>query len=281
MNSKIILSTLIVFLFSVSIVSAITVTDVSHDRFFPGETTSVDLELKNNLDEDVEDVSFNLLFDGVPFISIGGSEKSYDEFDDGKTRIFGINIKSAQNIQPGDYSIPYILIYTDKDGKDFEKKGSIGIVVSAKTELDFDVELEKNVVGEQGTLTFKIVNEGFGDVKFVSVRIVPEGFMVIGSESDYIGNIDSDDFETASFDVVFEDENASVLVLVTYKDFDNIDRVENIQRDLTVYSKEDGIRLGIIERNNTFIYVILVLTVIVLWFVYRALKKRMRKNGRK
>ena len=52
----------------------------------------------------------------------------------------------------------------------------------------------------------KIINSGFGDIKFVNVQIFPDGFILLGSANDYIGNVDSDDFESATFDVIFNDE---------------------------------------------------------------------------
>jgi len=281
MEIRTVFTVLVLFLFSVNLASAITVSDVSQDLFFPGDRVGITIDLKNNLDEDLTDASFNLVFDNQPFIPIGGSEKSWDEFDDGDRKSFTITIKSAQDIKPGDYNVPYTLSYTDEDDEFVEKTGSIGIVVGAKTELDFDIELENNVIGKQGQISFKIINGGFGDVKFVSVKIIPEGFTIIGTDRDYIGTVDSDDFEVANFDVLFDDKDARVIVVVNYKDFDNNDKVENIQRDLTIYSVDEAVDLGIIERNNTFIYVVFVVIIIIAWLVYRNVKKRQKKKKRR
>jgi hypothetical protein len=281
MNSKIILSTILVLLFSISFASAVVVSDVSQGRLFPGDQTALSIELKNTLDDDVEDVSFNLDFGNVQFISIGGSEKSFDEIRDGRTKSFTINVKAFQDIKPGDYNIPYTISFIDKDDNRVEKIGSIGIIVGAKTELDFDVELEKNVIGESGKLELKIVNRGFGEVKFVNVEISGQGFTILGTNTDYIGNVESDDFETASFNVIFDELESQVVATVTYKDFDNNQQVESYTQRLQIYSKKEGIELGIIERNNTFIYVILVLTVILLWILYRVWRKKRKKINRK
>tara|TARA_Y100000310_G_scaffold164484_1_gene164262 strand:- start:3324 stop:3905 length:582 start_codon:yes stop_codon:yes gene_type:complete len=183
-------------------------------------------------------------------------------------------VKASQDIEPGDYNVPYSLSYVDSEENFVQKSGSIGIVVGAETELDFNFELERNVVGEQGQVSLRIINEGFGDIKFVSVRIVPEGFTIIGTESEYIGTIDSDDFETATFDVLFDSDKARILAVINYKDFGNVEQIENVNRDLKVYSVEEGIELGIIERNNSFMYVILIVVIVGLWLVYRSVKKR-------
>ena len=269
---------LALFLISLNFASAITITDVSQEELFPGETAIVNIDLKNNLNENVEDVSFNLLFDNLPFIPIGGSEKSYDSFDEGKSKSFSLTIKSSQDAKPGDYSIPFTLSYVDSNGDVLKKSGSIGVIVGAKTELAFDVESKNNVVGENGQVSLKLINSGFGDVKFVTVKIIPEGFIIIGSDSDYIGTVDSNDFESATFDVIFNSENARVNAIVTYKDFYNVEHTENVNRAVKVYSKNEGIELGIIQKNNTMIYIISVVVVIVLWLVYRTIKQKLKKK---
>ena len=278
MKAQTFFAILVLFIFSLSFASAITVSDVSQESLFPGNSVSLDVDLKNNLDEDVTDVSFNLIFDEIPFISIGSSEKSYDQFDDGDKKSVTITIKASQDIKPGDYSIPYTLSYVDSENNLVKKVGSIGVVVRAKTELDFDVELDTNVIGEQGKVSLKIINQGFGDIKFVNVRLIPEGFTIIGSDSNYIGTINSDDFETATFDVVFNKENPKALAIITYKDFDNVQQVENVQKDLKVYTREEGIELGIIQKNNTFVYVISIVILVVIWLTYKFIRKRLKKK---
>jgi len=278
MRKKIIFIVIALFLISLNFVSAITITDVSQEELFPGETSIINIDLKNNLNEDVEDVSFNLIFDNLPFIPIGGSEKSYDTFDEGKSKSFSLTIKSSQDVKPGDYSIPFSLSYVDSNGDVLKKSGSIGITVGAKTELTFDVELKNNVVGEKGQVNLKLINGGFGDIKFVNVKLIPEGFTIIGSDNDYIGTVDSDDFESATFDVIFKSEIARINAIVTYKDFYNIEQFENINREVKVYSKNEGIELGIIEKNNTLIYIISVVGLIVLWIIYRIIKRKLKKK---
>ena len=272
-------TTFLVLLFSFSFASAVVISDVSQNELFPGDQTTLKVEIKNTLDDDVEDVSLNLILDNVPFISIGGSEESEDEIRDGRTETFSFVIKASQDIEPGDYSIPYELNYFDtKEDETISKSGSIGVVVSAKTELDYSAEIKNNVVGEQGQVTLKIINSGFGDIKFVNVKIFPEGFTLLGSANDYVGTINSDDFESATYDVLFNDETANLIATVTYKDFDNNEESITVNLPLTVYSREKAIELGIIEKNNSNLYVGIIVIIIILWFIYRRIKKRKRNS---
>ena len=244
------------FFLTMSFASAVVVSDVSQDELFPGEQTKLNIDIKNILDEDVEDVSLNLKLGDVPFIPIGGSEDSVDEIRDGNTKGFHYVIKASQDIVPGDYNIEYEITYLDT-GKDktITKEGSIGIIVSAKTELGYTAEIENNVIGEQGKVTLKIINSGFGNIKFVNVELLPKSFTLLGSANDYIGTIDSDDFESATYDVIFKDKDARLIAIITYKDFDNNEESITVDLDLTVYSRDEAIELGIIEKNNTlFVY---------------------------
>src|SRR3989344_7936937 len=211
-----------------SVASAITVSSLTQGKLYPGEQATISLSIKNTLNQDVEDVSMNLLLEETKFISVGGSEESIDEIREDKDKSFDFTIKSSQDIAPGDYNVPYVISYTDPNDntKKVEKKGSIGITVSARTELDYIASAENPVIGQQGKVSLKIVNRGFGDVKFVSVKIKPQGFTLLSSEDVYIGNVDSDDFETATYDVLFKDQTARLKASVEYRDFDNKKLVE-------------------------------------------------------
>ena len=244
----------------------------------PGDQTNVQITLKNNLNDDVQDVSFNLVFTGTQFISIGSSEGSTDEIRSDKSKTFFFNIKSAQDIKPGNYNIPYTIVYTDIDDKVIQRQGSIGIVVSGKTELDFSVETEKPVIGESGKLTLKIINSGFGDLKFVNVKLQPQGFILLGSDSDYIGTINSDDFETATFDIVVKSQNPVVTAALEYENIDNKKFTQELEIPLKAYSVERAIELGIKQKNNAPVYIGIVIAIIIIFIIVRAIKKRIRKR---
>lgn len=284
-KSKIITIEILSVFFSIIVITsnipfsqAVIVSDASQTRLFPGSQANLQVILKNNLNEDVTDVSFNLAFANTQFIPIGGSETGTDEIREGKSKTLNFVIKASQNMEPGNYNIPYTIKYTDANDKEIQRQGSIGVVVDGKTELDFSVETEKPVIGERGKITLKIINTGFGDIKFVNLKIQPQGFVLISSESEYIGSIDSDDFETSTFEVIFKNESAKLTATINYKDFNNNPKTEIINLPVTVYSKEKAIELGIIERDNTWIYVLIFVILIFGWFIYRSIRKKRKRN---
>src|SRR3989344_6437814 len=98
------LTLLVLAMFSFNLVSATVISDVSQNELLPGGETSLKVEVKNTLDDTIEDVSLTLILSNTPFISIGSSEESSSEIDDGDEESFGYTIKASQDIKPGNYN---------------------------------------------------------------------------------------------------------------------------------------------------------------------------------
>lgn len=265
---------------SLNLISAISV-NADYISLYPGEEGRIGIELKNNNNFDTEFVSLALNLEKIPFITVGSSEKSIDELDEDDKEKIVFNIKPSTSISPGDYEIPYVLKYTNSDTNVvFTKTGSFGIKINAKTELDFSVVTNNNILNQKGKITLKIINKGLGEVKFVSVQIFPQGYELLSSDTIYVGNIASDDSDSVSFDVFFKTLSPSMYAKVNYKDLDNKDQLKTINIPINVYTQEKAIELGLIKKSNNLLYLGIVLFLLVLWFVYRKIKKRNKKNGR-
>ena len=153
----------------------------------------IDIEVENIFSDDVTDVSISLSLANLPFIPLGASEDSVDEIKEDDSEDFIFTIKASNDAVPGDYEIPYTLQY-DFENKTKTREGSLGVRVEASPELTFSANLDNPVVEQKGKITLKIVNQGFSDARFLSVRIIPSGFTLLSDAEVYIGNVDSDDF---------------------------------------------------------------------------------------
>ncbi len=265
---------------SLNFLSAISV-NAEYISLYPGEEGRISMELKNNNNFDAEFVSLSLNLEKIPFITVGSSEKSIDELDEEDKEKIVFNIKPSTSITPGDYEIPYVLKYTNSDTNViFTKTGSFGIKINAKTELDFSVVPNNNILNQKGKITLKIINKGLGEVKFVSVQIFPQGYELFSSDTVYVGNIASDDSDSVSFDVFFKTLSPLIYAKINYKDLDNKDQIKTINIPVNVYTQEKAIELGLIKKSNNVFYLGIVLFLLVLWFIYRKIKKRNKKNGR-
>ena len=266
----------------------LTLNSVNQDTIYPGESASVRINLENNFDYDVQEVSFSLepvstsLLVASPISIEGVSQKNYDEIREDKSKTVEFIIKVSSSIEPGNYNIPYKLSYEDDNNSLITSTGVISISVSSKINIAYSISQETPIINSQDKITLKIINKGFGEIKFVNVELLDsQGYTLLSDNNVYIGSISSDDFQTASFNVIYTKEGASFNAIVTYKDFENNDKVENINFNLEVYSKKEAISLGIIKANNTPAIVTVIIIIIIVWLVWRAIKKRRKAKLKK
>jgi hypothetical protein len=260
---------------AINAASAVVINSVQADTFAPSQEGQVTLEVENILNDVAEDVSITLSFQNTPFIPIGTSEQSVDEIDEDDDETFTFRIKAAPDVKPGDYEIPYTLTYTF-DGSTKTKTGTVGIKVRANPVLTYTAESTNPIIGQKGKVTLKIVNQGFYSARFVSVKLLPKGFTSLSDDEAYIGEIASDDFQTTSFDVVFNSINADLVAAVEYTDFDNEKVTENVNLPIIVYTPQKATALGILPKSNLTFYISLIVIIIILIIVWRIIKKRRR-----
>jgi len=279
---------LALYLISMLAFTSALVVDADYKIAYPGEEVSIGIDVDNNFGYDIEDISIQLILDDVPFTSVGSSEKSLDDLDDGDDDSKTFTLKASTSTVPGDYDIPYIIRYTNAEETNAtseNKTGSFGIRISAKTELDFSVEssgdtTDTALVGGKGKISLKVINQGLGEIKFVSVQIFPSGFELTSGDKIYIGTIDSDDSDFATFDVIFKNTNPTLSAKVNYKDFDNKDQSKTVSLPIKVYTREKALELGLIQNPNYLPYGIGA-GVLILWYIIRKARKARKKNKQK
>ena len=265
---------------TLSFASAVVV-DADYITIYSGESGKISVEIENNENFDIEKISLALELSNLPFTSVGSSEKDVDDIDEDDDDRVSFTLRASTDIVPGDYNIPYVLTYTnaENNSEDFEKTGSFGLRVSAKTDLDFALEIRENaIVGEEGRISLEVINRGLGEIKSLSVQIFPSGFELLSKDKVFVGTVSADDTDLASFDVIYKSQNPSLSVRITYKDFDNKEQTETLNLPFNVYTKERAIELGLIKKSNVKTYTITFLVLFVVWFFYRRRKKNKRKD---
>mgnify|MGYP001572199423 FL=1 len=165
--------------------------------------------------------------------------------------------------------------YTLND-KQSSRTGTIGIKVESSPDLSFSLSTDNPIIGQQGKITLKVVNSGLSEAKFVSLKILPQGFTLLSQAEDYIGTINSDDFSSTTFNVIFNKENERLNAIVKYKDFNNNDLIKNIDLPITAYTQEKAIQLGLMKKSNLSLYISLIIALILIIIIWRMIKKRRR-----
>lgn len=264
----------------------------------PGETSIIRLGLENNAEEDIEDVSVSLIFreaikdsfsnvvtvNEVPFAPYdSASEFNIDEIKDGKTKYAEFKIKALNDAKSGIYKIPLQITY-EEGGVIKTKSSLISITVNSKPIIGVSIEDGLLLKGNENKAVVKIVNKGLSDVKFLEVEIKKGAYYTILSQANvYIGDIDSNDFDSADFNLFFKENSPSTInlpVSVTYKDSLNKGYTEDFTLPLRVYTKEQAIQLGLLKKSNTTTYIIVVVVLIIIYIIYRKIKKwrKMKKK---
>ena len=277
-QTKTIFSAFILIILTLNLASAITIKSFETDNFEPGSQQDITINVKNTLDLDTEDVSLTLDLSEVPFTIID-SDSDDIEISSDDTEDFEFTIKAWSEAKAGDYQIPYTLSYKENESSGVETKtGTFSLTIEANPELVYSVVAEGAIVGSKGKLTLKIVNKGLGDAKFVSVKIIPEGYVLLSETENYIGTVSSDDSETASFDVIFKDKSPTLTAQVEYKDFNNEENIKTVTLPVTVYSTEEALALGIKQKDNTPVYIGAGMVLFVAWMIVRKIRKKKRIN---
>jgi hypothetical protein len=282
---------LVLVISSLSLTSALIINSVEQDPLYPGQETSIKIDVENNLDYDLnDDVTINLIFNSIDpitgqidltkpsiFSSVGSSQDTVDGIDEDDSETFSFRVKASNSIQPGDYSLPYQLSYTSKNNSVVTETGTITITINSKTLLDYSIKQDTKILNQKDRLTLRIINKGFGDVKFLTVEVQPQNFVLLSEEKIYIGSISSDDSDSANFEILLNKANPTFTALVTYKDFENNDISETINFDLTAYTNEEALKLGLIKKSYTTLIVAVIAILIVLGLIIRTIRKRRNK----
>ncbi|MEK6908460.1 MAG: hypothetical protein AABX23_00205 [Nanoarchaeota archaeon] len=265
------------FFLLISIVSAISVNSINVETVSPGGEGIIRVEVENDGNNDIELLSFNLKFEDSGIIPLGSSEAFFNRLEEDEEESFAFRFKVANTLPAGTYTITYVMSY-EEEGDEREQTGSIGVIVSAQPEIEIIVDTEEVIIGQQTTINIRVINKGLADARFVSLSLDSEDITFLNENSEYIGTIDSDDFEVSSFDIIYNNRRPNLEVKLEYKDFDN--KQQQIERDISLkaYTREEALDLGLISRNNTMIYILIILAVLVIWYILRRVRKNRKKQ---
>jgi hypothetical protein len=269
----------------------------------PGKEGTVRIAVKNLADSSLRQVSVKLdltlatlasasgstsaglssLLDVLPFANVGsGTEKRVGVIYPGEQTFFEYDLVVYPDAASRVYKIPVIITFFDEQGEAYTKSDIVGIIVGSKPELEVVLDsYDITQPGTSGRVSFKFINKGVSDIKFVTARIgSDDDHKVLSADMDYVGNIDSDDFQTSDFRIYVEPtagEKVTLPVEVTYKDSNNNDYTKKADLIMNLYTKQQAQQLGI-QKQSTWPYVIMVIVIIVAGiFVYRAYRRR---NGK-
>lgn len=273
------------------------------ERITPGSTGRLTIALENLADSLMEDVNLKLdltlssipqpstgteataLYEVLPFApTTSSSERRIPVMKPGETVMVSYDLTVYPDATSRVYKVPVILTYTDELDTEYTKEDIIGVTVGAEPDLYVVVDDSDLLAGKKtGTVSFKFVNKGVTDIKFLDVVLEEtEEYDIISASEEYIGNIDSDDFESVDFSIYLNNngdaEEISELELplkIVYKDANNKDYSKEINLVHRIYTAEEKGQ----ATSNSVMYIIIALVIIVLGYIlYRRWAKKRKKK---
>lgn len=213
----------------------------------PGERATITLEVTNLADSRLRDLAVKLETERtigsatseLPFTPIGSSlEKRIDEMRASQTRSFSFPIIIDPEAASGVYSIPLEVSFSDERDNDYTYTDEVGLVISAQPMLDVYIDSAEIYTDERtGDVTLKFVNRGLSEIKLLNIELVASDAytMLSGSPNIYIGNIDSDDFDTQTITITADGDTLEIPVRLHYLDALNneFDEQKTLRLELT------------------------------------------------
>ncbi len=254
------------------------------DPVEPGEKTELTIAVANpSTSSNLRDVNVALqladlqggAMQELPFSPIDSTNrKSINRIQPQQTTEFRFNLITNPDAEAKIYKVPTTFSYFDDTGNRYEETSIITIKVNSEPDLYGIIEsttLNKNK--KSGEINFDIINQGTADIKLLTAKLKNgENYEVTSSsQKEYLGNIETDDFKSARYNVKINEnvEQVTYELKLTYRDALN----NQFEETLLIEQK-----LRDAESNGNGTGTIIVILVIIGIIAYIWNKKRQRRK---
>jgi len=270
----------------------------------PGSTGKLKIKLTNLADSTMKDIDVkldltlssiprsatgaesSLLFDALPFTPISSSgEKRLALLKAGKSTEVSFDLMVYPGAASKIYKLPIIMTYKNSQGDQYTRNDLVGVIVGDKPDIYAVIDKSDIIAGKKsGTISFKFVNRGVTDIKFLDVLLKStDEYDVVSSTEEYVGNVNSDDYENVDFSLylknnVNKNKNGEIRLPlhITFKDANNIDYSKDITLVHKIFTAEEK---GAASSNSVMIIVIVLVVMLVVWLGYRRWERRRKPKA--
>ncbi|MFP4530872.1 MAG: COG1361 S-layer family protein [Halodesulfurarchaeum sp.] len=238
-------------------------TNVPEPKVQPGQTTQVAVEFTNDaedIDDDVEtatDVEATMKQGDTPFAIQSGTHR-LGSMPDGEAVTDQFSIRVPENVEPGTYQIPITLDYVYDD--DEEESTTVYAEVEVEDRAMFSiVDTSENLtVGEDGSVTMTLENNGTEAVTDATVSLQSETENVaFGSSSStvaYVGDWEAGEEREVTVDASSpasaDPGTHSVSATVAYEDSEGFEKQwPPLEAGLSVDPETDQFSLADVEHS--------------------------------
>ncbi|MBU1203515.1 MAG: hypothetical protein KKG60_00415 [Nanoarchaeota archaeon] len=238
------------------------------ERIEQGVASKIGIKIKNTADSVMKDVKVKIELGSIAITTLNSvNEKKIRILEKGETSEVFFDVITDADADSGVYNIPLNLTYHDEEGNLINKNYEFGLLVGGEPEYLLNAEDSDGLVkGKSGKVVISLSNTGVGDIKFAIITLLGgKDYDVVSKDKVYLGNLESDDYETAEFTIYPKKSgNIGLDVLIEYKDAFNkeINKVEKV--GVMVYTKGQATKYGLMKKSGGVLTLVFYLVIILL-----------------
>ncbi len=240
-------------------------TTTSPEKVSPGEEVEVILTIANNGNSVIEDTTITLNLEDTAGISPlkTSNEAVISEIKAGDSKNATFNLIITPDAEIKVYEIPVKMTYSDLRNNAYEKTTYIAIVVDAEPEYVLNIEeTEVYTKGKSGEIVVSLSNIGVSNINYATLTLLPsDAYIILSTDTVYVGNLESDDYETAQFKIYTTEyvEELPVSFRLLYKDSYNRNYDDEITVNMNMFSSWKAKQYGLIEGSSAWIIILLLI----------------------
>jgi len=246
----------------------------------PGQSGNLDLTIENTAAFEILDIRMQINLPEEIFFLEDISKKKLARLSSGQSSKLNYNIIISPEAEEGVYEVVVTTDYVDHVGEERQDNDTFGVIIKSAPKLFIKVEGPTlRSQGDVGEITLTFVNNDIGNIKFLTAGLLEsEAYDVISTNKEYIGDLDSDDFESIDFKIRLNTKEKEVPLRLNldYKDALNKDYSQEIEVNLNILTaKEAGEATRGIWSN--LIWVIIIIG-IGYWIYKKKIKNKKTKK---
>jgi hypothetical protein len=253
-------------------------------ELLPGQEVEMKIVVQNIGDENVKDIRFRLNYpEGIsPYNDI--DFKKILTMAPGQIKEVTFKAIVSPDALEGIYELPLTLEYLNFIGDERSEEVKTSFLVR-ETPMPF-VEVKSNDIYKEnliGDLIIKVVNDKTANIRFLTIEVgESEQYDLLDYKKEYIGDLDSDDFQEVSFKLKVDSNEKGISpdtinlpITLKYTDSFNKEYVMNLDVPFKIRTA------GELGKNKSYTLYLVILLLIILWIVYgfysRYKKRKLRQ----
>ncbi len=247
----------------------------------PGADGTINMRLENIADSSLKDIRIELTLPAELAAYQDTSRKKIDSLAAGSLTDLSFKIIATPSADEGVYKVPVNFKYINSIGDEKSENNTLSVSIGSSPQLIGELSSSEIYKGNSlGNIKIKVINNNIGNVKFLKVVLGDSvDYKIIGTNLDYIGDLNSDDFSEVTFKINANDDKKTLVFPITlnYKDSLNRDYNQQLNINFNVPSaKEAGI-----TQSYTGMIVIIIILAVAGFIIYRKYFHNNLKHSKK